>query len=832
MSPFVLCVVCGTALYGFSPCRWCTCERCGNDLLNGFCSLCNSRNSCVYDPKPNSFDCPPNSYQPPHPIYETYSGDSCRNDSHLGYNCPPEFLLNYEPEAAYIQNYTYYPHDSPSFPQQYLCCDNCEGPHETFQCQPMNQDFCNSNSFGFDQSQPPHSPVIHPPHQETSIKTLDDQENKINSDRVFEIKNAFGNKRYKPEDLQELFRKLFNDVQNIHEELAEYIDTPGWNRPAFDDDDDDVDYIIAITLVLFTEEPVDSLSMGDEHLDTTPETEPDKIIKSGVEELVPILNKNEVTLEDKECDVPVSENSPICDDHFEIFSDSNNDDDISIDDDSFENIEYVEASLSDPETVSVVEENVVYQEEEYSKLENPNELFQKLLGDLKELAEYENSQSRDRPIFFNNDEDHSDQNKECFEKSSVEIATSNSNEEKEEPPQDSDIHQLIEECSTEEVKNVVEQPAERGNHIENSLQNFRVIHKNSISFKYTSQISSIHAVAPILSTKEPEYSPSMGYENSNITMETKSDEIIKFGVEELVSILTENEVTLEDKRECDMLVCEDSSTSNVFDNHSDIFSDSKIDDDISSNDDDFEDVEYVEESLSDPEIVNQEEKNLLSITRLIANIKSLNENPTPDCVLNSFISFPISEESDNSLSDNSSPEFKTCCDHTKETRSSNTTTHANNSLLEYDSFCFKIDPDQERLINVVKSNISDDSSNDPLLEEADLFLAFDNSIPLGIENVANDSEGDIYFLEELLIDDSILSHESSDSNFEDNLSVRLPPLEPPDAEFNAGKEIPVVMNDKDEDVDYSSFIFVIFAKVFSFLSAESEDTIFDPGIFA
>nr|GEX99642.1 hypothetical protein [Tanacetum cinerariifolium] len=40
-------------------------------------------------------------------------------------------------------------------------------------------------------------------------------------DRVFEIKDAFGNKQYKPDDMKELFRKLFNDVQNIHEELAE-----------------------------------------------------------------------------------------------------------------------------------------------------------------------------------------------------------------------------------------------------------------------------------------------------------------------------------------------------------------------------------------------------------------------------------------------------------------------------------------------------------------------------------------------------------------------------------------------------------------------------------
>nr|GEU99614.1 hypothetical protein [Tanacetum cinerariifolium] len=475
----------------------------------------------------------------------------------------------------------------------------------------------------------------------------------------------------------------------------------------------------------------------------------------------------------------------------------------------------------------------------YSKLEDLNELFQKLLGDLKELAEYENSQSRDRPIFLNDDEDHSDQNKECFENSSDEIATSNSNEEKKEPPQDFDIHQLIEECSTEvseeqkqsmedtmlelvkicrqkellcmhnnvndhiesalntkllsinsqrldnkeqEVKNVVEQPAERGNRNFQSLQNFRVIHKSSNSLKNTSQISPVHAVAPILSTKEPEYSPSMGYEHSNTTSETESDEIIKSGVEELVPILSENEVTLEDKRECHMPVCEDSSVFDVCDDHSDIFSDSNNDDDISSDDDNFEDVEYVEASLFDPEIVNVEEENIVH-----------------------------QEE--------------------EETRSGNTTTHADNSLSEYDSFCFEIDPDQERLINLVKNDISDDSLSDPLLEEADLFLASDNSIPPGIENFANDSEGDIRFLEELLIDDSILFHESSDSNFEDNPSVSRPPPEPPDFENDAGEEIPVVMNDKDEfdDENYSSFIFVIFAKVFSLLSAESEDTIFDPG---
>nr|GFA49856.1 glucose-methanol-choline oxidoreductase, FAD/NAD(P)-binding domain protein [Tanacetum cinerariifolium] len=247
------------------------------------------RNSGVYDPNPNSFDCPPDSYHPPHPIYETYSGDSCGNDSHFGYDCPPRFPLNYEPEPGYIRNYNFYLHDSPSFPQQYLCCDNCGGPHETFQCQPINHNFYNSNSSSFDQSQTPQFPFIHPPPQETSIEILYDQENEINSvetflrkfnrysffetpkvflltwDRVFKIKDALGNKQYKPKDTQELFRELFNDVQNIHEELAEYINTLGWNHPAFynNGDDDDEDCTIAITSDFLI---TDSLSMGDERL--------------------------------------------------------------------------------------------------------------------------------------------------------------------------------------------------------------------------------------------------------------------------------------------------------------------------------------------------------------------------------------------------------------------------------------------------------------------------------------------------------------------------------------------------------------------------------------
>ncbi|GKG30701.1 hypothetical protein Tco_0423189, partial [Tanacetum coccineum] len=142
-------------------------------------------------------------------------------------------------------------------------------------------------------------------------------------------------KHAQSEEVQELFSKLVQDLQSINEELAEYINTPNWNLPTSSYDDDE-DYTIAITPDLSTEEPVDSLSMGDEHLDTIPTTESDKVIKSSVKNLVQIPSESEGIL-DNMCDVPFLDNSPPLDiskDQFEGFSNSN-DDSTSIDEDSF-----------------------------------------------------------------------------------------------------------------------------------------------------------------------------------------------------------------------------------------------------------------------------------------------------------------------------------------------------------------------------------------------------------------------------------------------------------------------------------------------------------------
>ncbi|GKD17220.1 hypothetical protein Tco_1206378, partial [Tanacetum coccineum] len=223
------------------------------------------------------------------------------------------------------------------------------------------------------------------------------------------------------------------------------------------------------------------------------------------------------------------------------------------------------------------------------------------------------------------------------------------------------------------------------------------------------------AITPVLPIVEPDNSLSMVDEHLSTILKTESDEVIKSSVEDLVPISSESEGIFDDT--CDVPFCNNSPPLDVLNDHVEIFSDFN-DDCTLSDDDSFEDIDYVEASPPDSELASLEEvkddilhEKLLNIYLLIAKIESLNDNPTPDCVLKSPSTFPIPVEdndsffnkSDTSLSysDNSLPEFDTFRDHTEEMSSSSTTTHADNSLPEYDSFLFEIEPDQGELTSVV-----------------------------------------------------------------------------------------------------------------------------------
>ncbi|GJV83301.1 putative ribonuclease H-like domain-containing protein [Tanacetum coccineum] len=85
-----------------------------------------------------------------------------------------------------------------------------------------------------------------------------------------------------------------------------------------------------------------------------------------------------------------------------------------------------------------------------------------------------------------------------------------------------------------------------------------------------------------------------------------------------------------------------------------------------------------------------------------------------------------------------------------------------------------------------------------LMEEIDLFLASDDSMPPSIEINDYDSEGDIHFLEELLSNDSppLPKNESFSLDFFDDPSLPCPPPEPSDVEicFNFEPDAGVVTN--------------------------------------
>nr|GFA47220.1 hypothetical protein [Tanacetum cinerariifolium] len=94
-------------------------------------------------------------------------------------------------------------------------------------------------------------------------------------------------------------------------EEEQEVKAQSWKFPICYDDDDDEEGYNSLNDNSISElpsysaatptEPIDSLSMGDEHLDTIPATESDEFIKSCVENLVPNPSESEG---ENGCDVP------------------------------------------------------------------------------------------------------------------------------------------------------------------------------------------------------------------------------------------------------------------------------------------------------------------------------------------------------------------------------------------------------------------------------------------------------------------------------------------------------------------------------------------------
>nr|GEW20424.1 hypothetical protein [Tanacetum cinerariifolium] len=238
-------------------------------------------NAFTYDPIPKSFnEVQSISNPPPQSHYNIYLCQICESNSHYGYECVTplidhhccykcvdslndffchqcscEFYGNGAHDGYNCPSHVPFIQTLPSFPQQYPCCEDCGGPRETFQCQPMNYFESNtcydSNYSCFDQIEPP----------QYSVNPSLNIQSELSHHELF-----------------------INDLiqQKLQNEYAQSFSP------------------IAITFDLPTMETEDSVRIRDEHFDTIPKTELEKFIKSSVENLVPNPSESE-DLSDSEC---------------------------------------------------------------------------------------------------------------------------------------------------------------------------------------------------------------------------------------------------------------------------------------------------------------------------------------------------------------------------------------------------------------------------------------------------------------------------------------------------------------------------------------------------
>nr|GFB02676.1 hypothetical protein [Tanacetum cinerariifolium] len=238
---------------------------------------------------------------------------------------------------------------------------------------------------------------------------------------------------------------------------------------------------------------------------------------------------------------------------------------------------------------------------------------------------------------------------------------------------------------------------------------------DSLDDNIISRLPSFSAITPdepVLSTKEPDNSLSMGDEHLDTILATESDEFIKSSVENLIPIPSESEGIPEHM--CDVPSHDNYPPLDVSKyKFEDFFESNKefslIDDDSFS----IDDIDYVEASPPDSELVRSEvmeivipklggidddilltikddvlRKKLLNVNLLISKIEALNANPTSssDCKTKSFSTSLNSLLEETNTFDNSLPEFETFCFDVEEISSGSTTTAPDISLPEYEVF--------------------------------------------------------------------------------------------------------------------------------------------------
>nr|GEW89307.1 hypothetical protein [Tanacetum cinerariifolium] len=314
-------------------CYLCTCKQCGSILIHETCLKCNSgaENLFTYDLIPESFSevqIIPN--PPPQCHFNIYLCYICESNSHYGYECSQRVSLVYEPEPCYTQNFSDndYSHDLPGVALliDHHCCYKCGDSLNDFFCHQCTCEFCGNDAHdGYN------CPALVP-----SIQTLSSFPQQYPC--CVDCRGLPDAYQFQPPQYT-INHPIFNarnDIPNSQNKLMEQLTSMCDMIAACYDDDDD-EYTTAIT----PKEPVDSLIMENEHLDTIPATESDELIKSSVENLVPIPSESE-GIPDNKCDVPACFTT-----FLNILFDANYDF-YSVDDQSFSDEDFPKEIYSNP----------------------------------------------------------------------------------------------------------------------------------------------------------------------------------------------------------------------------------------------------------------------------------------------------------------------------------------------------------------------------------------------------------------------------------------------------------------------------------------------------
>ncbi|GJT39520.1 hypothetical protein Tco_0939385 [Tanacetum coccineum] len=301
------CYECGDSLDGIF-CQQCICKFCGKGAHYG--NNCPPKVLIISNPEQCNQTIAefPQILPNVHPTCNYEDENSFIYDSKPhSFNVSPSFPFVYEQEPCYNQNFNdnYYPQNSLSFSQQYLCCAYCGGPYYDYQCQPINETYYEPNPSydysGFDHPQPPQDSDDCQEALDKILKELkeikQDRRKKIEDMSIEEMRHEQQLVDYEIKDItNDLdFNEWGSEVQKKKQAYEEEKYSAARRRMLSIPFVEEGDYIplrdiIArystskvITPDLPIEEPDNSLSMGDEHLDTTP----------SIENLVPIPSEFE-----------------------------------------------------------------------------------------------------------------------------------------------------------------------------------------------------------------------------------------------------------------------------------------------------------------------------------------------------------------------------------------------------------------------------------------------------------------------------------------------------------------------------------------------------------